>query len=171
MEADKLNFLALLAEFRSQLDAVGPNYLLSVAMGTGRNTYQHLDMASVARYADQVAMMNYDYAGPWSKRTGLVAPLYHAPGDPEKRRECRFNDLAVQSGWSTTLSNANGPPILCLLVEASCASKPWTLPTRRTGTQTMSSITTLFRFKASSRCIVIQHRWLRGCSMHNVLDL
>ena len=35
MEADKLNFLALLAEFRSQLDAVGPNYLLSVAMGTG----------------------------------------------------------------------------------------------------------------------------------------
>ena len=90
MEADKLNFLALLAEFRSQLDAVGPNYLLSVAMGTGRNTYQHLDMASVARYADQVAMMNYDYAGPWSKRTGLVAPLYHAQGDPE-------NDGSVDS--------------------------------------------------------------------------
>jgi len=35
---------------------------------------------------------------------------------------------------------------------------------------TMSSITTLFRFKASSRCIVIQHRWLRGCSMAQRLD-
>jgi GH18 family chitinase len=40
-------------------------------------------MGAVALYADQIAIMNYDYAGPWSKRTGLVAPLYHAPGDPE----------------------------------------------------------------------------------------
>jgi chitinase len=83
LEADKLNFTALLAEFRRQLDAIGPNHLLTVAMGSGRNTYQHLDMSAVARYADQVGIMNYDYAGPWSKKTGLVAPLYHAPGDPE----------------------------------------------------------------------------------------
>ncbi|MGB9490751.1 MAG: glycosyl hydrolase family 18 protein [Terriglobales bacterium] len=83
LEADKYNFVALLAEFRRQLDAIGPNHLLSVAMGTGRNTYQHLDMATVARYVDQVGIMNYDYAGPWNKKTGLVAPLYHAPGDPE----------------------------------------------------------------------------------------
>ncbi len=82
-EADKLNFIALLAEFRRQLDAIGPNLLLTVAMGTLRSNYQHLDMAAVSLYADQVAIMNYDYAGPWSKRTGLVAPLYHAPGDPE----------------------------------------------------------------------------------------
>lgn len=82
-ETDKLNFLALLSEFRHQLDALGPNHLLSVAMGTARNTFQHLDMAAVALYADQVGIMNYDYAGPWSKKTGLVAPLYHVAGDPE----------------------------------------------------------------------------------------
>jgi chitinase len=82
-EADKLDFVALLAEFRRQLNAIGPNFLLSVAMGTARTNYQHLDMAAVALYADQIAIMNYDYAGPWSKRTGLVAPLYHSPGDPE----------------------------------------------------------------------------------------
>jgi chitinase len=82
-EADKLNFVALLAEFRRQLNAIGPNYLLTVAMGTARNTFQHLDMVQVALYADEVGIMNYDYAGPWSKKTGLVAPLYHVAGDPE----------------------------------------------------------------------------------------
>ena len=82
-ESDKLNFIALLGEFRRQLNTIGPNFIVSVAMGTVRSTYQHLDMGAVALYADQVAIMNYDYAGPWSKRTGLVAPLYCAPGDPE----------------------------------------------------------------------------------------
>ena len=82
-EADKLNFVALLGEFRRQLNAIAPNLLLSVAMGTVRSHYQYLDMSAVSLYADEVAIMNYDYAGPWSKRTGLVAPLYHAPGDPE----------------------------------------------------------------------------------------
>ncbi len=81
--ADRLNFVALLAEFRRQLDATGPNHLLTVAMGTTRNSFQHLDMAAVAFYADQVGIMNYDYAGPWSNKTGLVAPLYHVAGDPE----------------------------------------------------------------------------------------
>lgn len=82
-EADKVNFIALLGEFRRQLNTIGSNFIVSVAMGTVRSTYQHLDMGAVALYADQVAIMNYDYAGPWSKRTGLVAPLYCAPGDPE----------------------------------------------------------------------------------------
>ncbi|MGA8068226.1 MAG: glycosyl hydrolase family 18 protein, partial [Terriglobales bacterium] len=83
-EEDKLNFIALLGEFRRQLNTAGPNLLLTVAMGDGRITYQHLDMEAVALYANQVGIMNYDYAGPWSKRTGLVAPLYSSPGDPEK---------------------------------------------------------------------------------------
>ncbi|MGB8010608.1 MAG: glycosyl hydrolase family 18 protein [Terriglobales bacterium] len=81
--ADKLNFIALLGEFRRQMNAARPGLLLSVAMGTTRASYQHLDMPAVALYADQVAIMNYDYAGPWSKKTGLVAPLYASPGDPE----------------------------------------------------------------------------------------
>ena len=82
-EVDKLNFVALLAEFRRQLNAIAPNYLLTVAMGTARNTFQHLDMVQVALYTDEIGIMNYDYAGPWSKKTGLVAPLYHVAGDPE----------------------------------------------------------------------------------------
>jgi len=59
MEADKLNFLALLAEFRSQLDASGTELLAEASpWALVATLIQHLDMASVARYADQVAMMN-----------------------------------------------------------------------------------------------------------------
>jgi chitinase len=86
-EADKLNFIALLGEFRRQLNSAGSNLLLSAAMGDGRITYQHLDMRAVALYVDEVGVMNYDYSGPWSKRTGLVAPLYSSPGDPEKNND------------------------------------------------------------------------------------
>lgn len=86
-EVDKLNFIALLGEFRRQLNSAGPNLLLSVAMGDGRITYQHLDMRAVALYVDEVGVMNYDYSGPWSKRTGLIAPLYSSPGDPEKNND------------------------------------------------------------------------------------
>jgi chitinase len=83
-EIDKFNFIALLGEFRRQLNAAGSNLLLTVAMGDNRATYQHLDMGAVALYVDQVGIMNYDYSGPWSKITGLVAPLYSSLGDPQK---------------------------------------------------------------------------------------
>jgi chitinase len=83
-EIDKFNFIALLGEFRRQLNAAGPDLLLTVAMGDNRATYQHLDMGAVALYVDQVGIMNYDYSGPWSKITGLVAPLYSSLGDPQK---------------------------------------------------------------------------------------
>jgi chitinase len=86
-EVDKLNFIALLGEFRRQLNSAGSNLLLSAAMGDGRVTYQHLDMKAVALYVDEVGVMNYDYSGPWSKRTGLIAPLYSSPGDPEKNND------------------------------------------------------------------------------------
>jgi chitinase len=86
-EEDKYNFVALLAEFRRQLDAAGSGLLLAVAMGDNRYAYQHLDMESVALYVDQVGVMNYDYSGPWSHTTGLVAPLYSSPGDPEKNND------------------------------------------------------------------------------------
>jgi chitinase len=83
-EEDKYNFLALLSEFRRQLDAAGPDHLLTVAMGDYGASYQHLDMTIVSFYVDQVGIMNYDYGGPWSRRTGLVAPLYSSPGDISK---------------------------------------------------------------------------------------
>jgi chitinase len=83
-EEDTYNFIALLEEFRRQLDSERPGLLLTVAMGDSGANYRHLDMNLVALYVDEIGVMNYDYGGPWSKRTGLVAPLYSSPGDVAK---------------------------------------------------------------------------------------
>ena len=136
-EADKLDFVALLAEFRRQLNAIGPNFLLSVAMGTARTNYQHLDMAAVALYADQIAIMNYDYAGPWSKRTGLVAPLSFAWRSGNRGRR-GLDDLEIQGSWSSRLTNVDGFAFLRLLLESGCAGQSWTVSTGRTGAQRCS---------------------------------
>jgi len=99
-------------------------------MGTGRTLISILICLSCT-ICDQVADDELRLRGPLEQENRLW-PLSITRRETRKNDGSgRFNGLAVQSGWSTTLSNANGPPILRLLVEASCASKPWTLPTRR----------------------------------------
>jgi chitinase len=111
-ELDKYNFLALLAEFRRQLDAARPDLLLTVAMGDFGASYQHLDMETVALYVDQVGVMNYDYDGPWSTMTGLVSPLYSSPGDPEKNNDVVTKILMglpfYAYSWNKVLSANHG---------------------------------------------------------------
>jgi chitinase len=80
--ADAANYIALIAEFRRQMDLYRAGLRLSVAVGDSPRMYPDVDMAAVSRIADQIAVMNYDYAGPWSKTTGIIAPLYTDPSDP-----------------------------------------------------------------------------------------
>ncbi len=81
---DGANYTALVAEFRRQLDLYGAEThtrpLLTVAAAPGLGRYGGVDWPAVARAVDRVGLMNYDYNGPWQKRTGLVAPLYQPPG-------------------------------------------------------------------------------------------
>jgi chitinase len=81
---DAANFMALLAEFRRQMDLYKPGLRLSVAVGATPKEYPGVDMAKVASLTDQIAVMNYDYAGPWSEVTGNIAPLFTDPLDPTK---------------------------------------------------------------------------------------
>ncbi|AXC10969.1 Chitinase [Acidisarcina polymorpha] len=80
--ADKDNFLALLSEFRRQMDALHAGLKLSIAVAAGVDHYQGFDMKAISAEVDQVNAMNYDYNGPWSHTTGFIAPLYEAAGDP-----------------------------------------------------------------------------------------
>jgi chitinase len=103
----RFDYIALLGEFRRQFNLIRYDLRLSVASGDNRVTYQALDMASVALYVDQVGVMNYDYSGPWSRVTGLIAPLFGAPGDPE-----RDNDIdGTMRGY-----RAAGVPVSKLLL-------------------------------------------------------
>jgi chitinase len=80
--ADKDNYLGLLAEFRRQLDAMQANLKLSIAIAARASRYQGFDLKAIAASVDQINVMNYDYNGPWSRTTGMIAPLYAIAGDP-----------------------------------------------------------------------------------------
>lgn len=73
---DAPNFLALIEEFRRQMNTVRPGLLLSVAVDESPQTLTGTDFAKIAPLVDQVGVMNYDYAGPWNQTTGLLAPLF-----------------------------------------------------------------------------------------------
>jgi chitinase len=73
------NFRALLEEFRGQMDALRPGMRLSIAVDQSPDTFQGTNFGAIAPLVDQVGIMNYDYAGPWSATTGFLAPLFSGP--------------------------------------------------------------------------------------------
>jgi chitinase len=87
--ADKLNFTALLAEFRDQLDDVRPGLSLSIAAPAGSFAYDFIELDKIQRYLNYLGVMTYDYDGPWNFTTGFVAPLYRSlkDGDPTNNIE------------------------------------------------------------------------------------
>jgi chitinase len=74
-QADAANYLALIKEFRRQMDAIRPGFLLTVAVGPSPKMYEGTDMGEIGRLVDRVGLMTYDFSGPWSDTTGLIAPL------------------------------------------------------------------------------------------------
>lgn len=81
--ADRANFTAFLAELRAQLDrhGAGPTRkLLTIAGPAGAPMMAQLDIPAITSHVDWVNVMTYDFAGPWSPRTGHNAPLFAYPG-------------------------------------------------------------------------------------------
>lgn len=79
---DAGNFRALLEEFRRQMNGVRPGLTLAIAVGDQPEMQPGTDLRGVARLVDQVGIMNYDYAGPWNRTTGFLAPLFRRPDTP-----------------------------------------------------------------------------------------
>ncbi|MFJ5925765.1 glycosyl hydrolase family 18 protein [Kitasatospora sp. NPDC092948] len=86
--ADKQNFTALLAEFRSQLDtygaSVGKKFLLTAALPSGQDKIQYVETDKIGAYLDYADVMTYDMHGSWDATgpTNLQDPLHDSPADP-----------------------------------------------------------------------------------------
>ena len=78
---DSANFVPLIEEFRTQMDAVRPGLLLSVALGPSPQMYGDADLKRVGALVDEAGLMTYDFNGPWSSTTGLIAPLASSSPD------------------------------------------------------------------------------------------
>lgn len=74
--ADASNFVALLTEFRRQMDIVRTGLKLSIAVGPSPRMYDGTNFGAVSAQVDEVGLMTYDMAGPWMQTTGFIAPLY-----------------------------------------------------------------------------------------------
>jgi chitinase len=101
---DTQNFTALLAEFRSQLDAQGAidgkHYLLTIAAPAGEDKYTHIQLNSIHQYLDWANLMTYDFHGAWDTTgpTNFMAPLYGSPADPSVGVSRNYNiDYAVNA--------------------------------------------------------------------------
>ncbi len=79
---DTQNFTALLAEFRSQLNAVRPGLLLTIAAPAGQDKIAKIQVGSIHQYLDFINLMTYDFHGTWENTTNFNSPLYPATGDP-----------------------------------------------------------------------------------------
>ena len=86
--ADKANFTALLAEFRSELNtqgaADGKTYALSAALPSGQDKIENIQTNQIGQYLTFGDAMTYDMHGGFEPTgpTNHQAPLYNDPNDP-----------------------------------------------------------------------------------------
>lgn len=92
---DVPNYLALLQEFRKQLDATRSGLRLTIAAGPSPRMYHGVDFSAVASVVDLIGLMNYDYSGPWHKETGFHAPLYSEHGGSGDRSIHEYEEAGV----------------------------------------------------------------------------
>jgi chitinase len=92
---DTANYAALLAEFRSQLDALGQgHYRLTAAVPSGPGDIDLLDVGALASTLDMANIMSYDMHGAWETAgpTNFQAPLYDSMSSPAARSGLTIND-------------------------------------------------------------------------------
>jgi len=84
--SDTQNFTALLAEFRSQLNALGKvtgkNYVMSFDGPAGSQNYVNIDLKNAAKQVDFITIDGYNYAGSWDTQTNDASPLFDSKQDP-----------------------------------------------------------------------------------------
>jgi chitinase len=88
--ADRDNYLALLQEFRNQLNALGSGYVLTSNGGTWWGQWDYMDPDAAQNIVDFFNLSMYGFDGPWTNETGFVAPLTQAALDPNPANNAAY---------------------------------------------------------------------------------
>ncbi|HTC47635.1 MAG TPA: glycosyl hydrolase family 18 protein [Candidatus Aquilonibacter sp.] len=94
--SDTQNFTALLAEFRSQLNALskttGEQYTLSFDGPAGSQNYVNINLPAAAAQVDFITIDGYNYSGSWVTQTNEASPLFDSHQDPLYGQQLDIND-------------------------------------------------------------------------------
>jgi GH18 family chitinase len=107
---DTANYTALLAEFRSELNALGGSHMLTAAVPAGPSDIAKLQVSSLSQYLDFADIMTYDYHGAFetSGPTNFQAPLFDSPASPAYGKQFTINDSVnkwINSGFPANKLN------------------------------------------------------------------
>ncbi|MGB9906054.1 MAG: glycoside hydrolase family 18 protein [Candidatus Saccharicenans sp.] len=81
-EQESQNFSDLVRELSAALRAMDPPRLLTMAAPAGPYWGRWINYEELHPYFDYIALMTYDYHGPWSDHSGHNSPLYTCQNDP-----------------------------------------------------------------------------------------
>jgi chitinase len=101
--ADTANFTALLAEFRSELDAygatIGKHYELTATLPAGQDKINLIQTDKIGQYLDYASLMAYDMHGSWETTgpTNFQDPMTQASNDPSTPIAPGTLDYSVQT--------------------------------------------------------------------------
>jgi chitinase len=94
--ADTQNFTALLAEFRTELNALskttGKQYVMSFDGPAGQQNYQYINLKQAAAQVDFITVDGYNYAGSWDTQTNHASPLFDSRQDPLYGQDLDIDD-------------------------------------------------------------------------------
>lgn len=130
--ADKANYIALLQEFRTQLDAqgalLGKTYELTVALPAPAATLNDgIDIAKLFSIVDFANIMTYDMRGAWNEVSGHQTNLYTNPDDPMASSKYSVDD-------SVQYLLANGAPANKIVIGAAFYTRGWQNVSKGTNT-------------------------------------
>lgn len=91
---DTANYTALLAEFRSELNALGGSHMLTAAVPAGPSDIANVQVGSLSQYLDFADLMAYDYHGAFETNgpTNFQAPLFDSPTSPAHGTKFTIDD-------------------------------------------------------------------------------
>jgi len=101
--ADTANFTALLAEFRSELDAygstIGKHFELTATLPAGQDKINLIQTNKIGQYLDYGSLMAYDMHGSWETDgpTNFQDPMTQASNDPSTPIAPGNLDYSVQT--------------------------------------------------------------------------
>ncbi|MDH3768020.1 MAG: glycoside hydrolase family 18 protein, partial [Gammaproteobacteria bacterium] len=117
---DDQHLTALLSEFRTALDAIDPNFLLTIATPANAFRGDNFQLSLDQQYVNWFNLLSYDFHGAWENKTGHLTNLLTSPDDPSSDAFKLSVDNTIRYYTDT-----NGVPVSKLAIGGTFFGRGW----------------------------------------------